>query len=813
MSFKTCLIAFISALCLSFPQNIIGCADTGDPDNYFTSFFSKALAGETEVYRPFYYTSLLTFYDDQDWDVPVSYENDKVIQEWKDYCGAKASLAETAHFIYATSQKDVSNILQHVVNNKALQVPDSIRTNALTQCFISQKAVAPLTYLAFAKKIESISITSTPWEEVPPRDSLLLNKYITEANQSFNASTDAFLKNKYAYQRCKIAFYNNRYKDCIKWYDEYFNATNTAAVNGLALSYKAGSLYHLGNKKEAAYHFAKAFQFSDHNKKQNYLGFLWATERCTTKQKDAFIAQAQTVEDKALLLALFALHGSDYRLPELEQVYSLHPTSSLLPLLITREVNKMEEQYLTPMLTKEEGGKPYYFGLEGQRWEDAPNKEAVTRMIPFLEKLYKEGKAVNKELYATSAAYLAFITKDFAKAKAYVKDANKLANTQKVKDQLQLINLLIAANEKEVLDAKTEASLLPSLNWLIEKARKEESYTLFLQNFFSQILAQKYEQQKEVHKAALAYGIADMAFLQKEINEYSSSEGLQFVRYKMATDQLLKLHQFITTASSSYDQFLTKHTSFSKDQVVDVIGTSYLRDHDLGNAVEWLKKTSKPSLLTVSNYNYATDKETIINVNPLHDYLNDWQRYDKPIAKPYTKLSLAQKLIELQQKADTAQAPDAKARIYYQLGSAFYNMSYYGNSWMAVAYHRTGSDWNSSEYTLPWQKQYYGVQEAKDYYQKAYTLSQDKEFKAAAYFLLAKCAQRQIPLPSFSSSGTYESYEKAQLAFEKKFKNNALFPQFVKEFGTTKFYQYTYNRCSYLRDFVSKQNKASSGKK
>ena len=73
----------------------------------------------------------------------------------------------------------------------------------------------------------------------------------------------------------------------------------------------------------------------------------------------------------------------------------------------------------------------------------------------------------------------------------------------------------------------------------------------------------------------------------------------------------------------------------------------------------------------------------------------------------------------------------------------------------------------------------------------------------AAYFLMAKCAQRQIPMPSYNYDN-YSQYEKDMLAFEKKFKNNALFPQFVKEFGTTKFYQYAYNRCSYLSDFVNK---------
>jgi hypothetical protein len=37
-----------------------------------------------------------------------------------------------------------------------------------------------------------------------------------------------------------------------------------------------------------------------------------------------------------------------------------------------------------------------------------------------------------------------------------------------------------------------------------------------------------------------------------------------------------------------------------------------------------------------------------------------------------------------------------------------------------------------------------------------------------------------------------------------KFRNNPMFPGFVKGYGNTKFYNYTFTRCSYLRDFVKK---------
>ena len=158
--------------------------------------------------------------------------------------------------------------------------------------------------------------------------------------------------------------------------------------------------------------------------------------------------------------------------------------------------------------------------------------------------------------------------------------------------------------------------------------------------------------------------------------------------------------------------------------------------------------------------------------------------------------------------ADLGLAPDAatsgdNSKLFYEYASALYNMSYYGNSWNAVAYDRSGSDWNDGKHELPWEKEYYGVYEARNYYQKAYDVALNKEFKAACLFMVAKCAQKQLPLPEYDYKN-YDQYQKNVDAFYVKFKNNPLFGKFKSEFGTTKFYQYAYNRCSYLRDFVEK---------
>jgi hypothetical protein len=467
----------------------------------------------------------------------------------------------------------------------------------------------------------------------------------------------------------------------------------------------------------------------------------------------------------------------------------------------------VEEGYLSPLLQKEKGGEAYYLNWEPR--DSAAFHPPLAQMAAFFEKAAKAPQVANKALYLTGAAYLAFIGKNYPKAKALIAQAKGAAPSPGTSDQLQLINLLVMANENPLLDKEREREILPSLQWLTQKAKENEEYAVFFRNLFSQVIAQKYHQQGDLYREALAFGLADEAFLAKERTEGYNyySRGLDFARQSLDTKHLLKLFDLLSTQNRTpFEQYLVQHNSFTRDHVIDVIGTSYLRDFNVDKAVEWLAKAGNLQPFTTALYNAKTNKETTLNADPFYDYLNDWQRYDKTSAKPYTKLTLAQRISALQKSLDTMKSAETKSRTLYQLASAFYNMSHYGNSWEALSYYRSGTEWNTGIYKAAWEKEYYGLHKARSFFQQAHDLTQNREFKAACYFMVAKCAQRQVPKPEYGDN--YDEYEKQMLVFERKFRTNPFFAGFQKQYGTTKFYQYTFNRCSYLQDFVKGQPSA-----
>ncbi|MBK6634119.1 MAG: hypothetical protein IPG38_07175 [Chitinophagaceae bacterium] len=142
-----------------------------------------------------------------------------------------------------------------------------------------------------------------------------------------------------------------------------------------------------------------------------------------------------------------------------------------------------------------------------------------------------------------------------------------------------------------------------------------------------------------------------------------------------------------------------------------------------------------------------------------------------------------------------------------------YNMSYYGHAWELVQYYRSGSD----GYHIPvnatgFQKEYYGVCKAQEYFQKALHAGTDKNFKARSFFMMAKCAQKQVHQPQYDEySSNWDQYDIAYKGYWPQFKNNKYFPQFVKDYGNTAFYKEAFSSCSYLRDFVGKKVITLSG--
>ncbi|MBP6286856.1 MAG: hypothetical protein KTQ13_01190 [Ferruginibacter sp.] len=797
MNWKVFITACVSAFLISFPQNIIGCGPDADPYDYYTSFFHQNLP-DAKAYRPFYYTGYNFLYDASE---PVN-TPDILAQEWAGYCTAPVSAADAKKLVNKFSVKDLHNLYYHIEKGQPLKIPDSVKQNSMTEYFLNSKDLEALGYILYARQAEPYVIGGADDWIVPERDSLKMAKLIKNGQQLYGAAKKDIFKQKYAYQFLRLAHYSGRYTDVINWYDEYAAQTNTNSIlKPLCLSLKAGALFRSGRQKEAAYLFSKVFASTPVKRVSNYLGFKWSVDSKTERKE--YVDLCKNNEERASMLALFALGSVNNELSTMEEIFRLNPASEELEVLVVREINKLEEKYFSPVLQKQSGGKAFYFN-----WTDGDADSIVTdagkevkALATFLHNAAQNNKLKNAGLLETAAAYAAYMMKDYSNAREYAAVAATMPLTPKLKDQWALTNLLITLNEKEKIDAAFEELLLPSLQWLEERMRSEkpveinyseiQQWKTIYRNLMSEILAKRYHEQGDLVKEALCIGAADWIMKGKQ-NDYRRIEGVEFLRNKLISKDVEKLYAMLDNKQPTrFDHYLFIHNSVTKKEVVDFAGTCYLREYNYSKAMEWFKKSQDKNLVAK---------------NPFVDLLYD---REEPLRgeKNYktTKLAFAQEMLRLQKAAETDKANAAKH--YYKMALGMYNMTYYGHTWELVQYGRSGVDgYYIPQNTTGFQKEYYGCYKAHDYFEKAMKAANDRNFKARCLFMMAKCSQKQVHQPQYNEyTGNWDKYDAAFKDYWPAFTNNKYFPPFVKEYGNTAFYQEAFSSCSYLRDFVKRK--------
>ncbi len=796
MNWKAFITACISTAIISFPQNIIGCGPDADPYDYYTSFFHQNLP-EAQGYRPFYYIGYQSFYDDAE---PTDV-TDVLADEWITYCGHSVQKADAKKLVNKFAWKDLNNLYYNLEKNQPLKIPDSVKQNSMTAYFIQSKDLEALGYILYAKQVEPYVTGGEGDWNAPARDSLKMAKLIKNGQQLYAVAKKDIFKQKYAYQFLRLAHYSERYTDVINWYDEFAaRTTSNSVLQPLTLALKAGALFHTGQQKEAAYLFSKVFAASTAKRISNYLGFNWSVDR--KANKNDYLDMCKGDKERAAMLALFALSSSDNSLPDMKEIFRLNPASEELEVLVVREINKLEEKYLTPAMLKVPGGKPFYFTWEDESKDSVmrESEKEVTSLASFLNDAAQSKSISNAGLFETAAGYAAYMTRDYTTAKKYLADAEKMPLTQKVKDQWALTNLLVTINEKDKIDAAFEEQLLPSLQWIAEKVKAEKAVTLnywqvqqwrsIYRNLMSEVLAKRYHEQGDLAKETLCIGAADH-MMKGQQNYYGSVNGIDFLRNNLMSKDVEKLYTLLTTNQpNKFESYLFAHNSVTKKEVVDFAGTSYVREYDYTKAIEWFKKSS--------------DKKAITK-NPFIDVLYDVEEQLADEKKfSTTKLAFAQEMLKLEQQT---RQPAMAAKSFYKMALGMYNITYYGHTWEMVQYYRSGSDgYYIPENGTAFQKEYYGAFKAKEYFEKAMDAGTDKNFKARCLFMMAKCAQKQVHQPQYSEYKTnWDKYDEDQKAYWAKFKANTYFPQFVKEYGNTAFYKEAFSSCSYLRDFVKKK--------
>ena len=793
--------AIISAGLISFPQNIIGCGGSIDPYDYYLSFFNQYAAAQIQ-YQPFFYTGEQFLFDYED----AVRSEDELVKEWVHFTGNTVSAKDANAFVMKFPAKDISTLYYHIEKKTPATLPDSISKNQLSQFFLKDKNLEALGYILYAKKVEPHVINTDYWEP-ESRDSIVMDKLLKNGLQLYAAAKTDLFKLKYAYQIVRLAQYNRHYEDAIKYYDDFIANNKTQSVlQPMSLALKAGALFRLGKNGEAAYLFSKAFHQSVAKKISNYNSFGWSVN--SGEDRKEYLQYCKNNQEKADMLSLFVLRNADFDISTLKEIYTLDPASDLLSTLIIREINKYEEAYLTPLISKEYNTEImsiyYYYQYTSKETDDLLYKQRpqLVNFMNFLNTVADEKKVKDAALTRLAAAYSAYMLRDFAKANELLAKTKGLKMSSKIEDQWMLTNLLVQVSSQQKIDADFENKILPSVQWLYNKvdAFKKDSnintntdyyrdseqaqWYRFYRNLMVEILSKRYKAQGNIDKALLAIGSAENHL----DNYYELTTG--YLHNQLNGKQAENLYDFLSAKKfTPYEQFLVTHNALQIKDVVDFAGTAYLRDYNYDKAIEWLQKKG--------------NQHEVIEKDPFKELMYDREERLPKDEVTTSKLAYAKEMKRLSTlvKDDPKNAP----AYLYKMALGYYNVTYYGYAWELVEYFRSGSDgYYVPKNATSFQKDYYTASTAESYFKKAMDASTDPEFKAKCLFMMAKCSQKQVPKPQYADFEDYDDYSLESDKYILKFADGKYYPQLKREFGNTQFYKEALTRCSYLSDFAAK---------
>jgi hypothetical protein len=621
-------------------------------------------------------------------------DEEQLVREWKSYTRSKVEESEIHECLFGS------------LSDSALQLNpfygEIIRSKALEQ------------YFNIAHESEAVSLIEWTFDnhEVPERrrqeKRLDLMERIGEILPKIE---DSFMKRKYAFQLLKLAFYANDETKFNTIYDQFFKGKENHVLDWWAMHYKAVKLE--GASVDSA-NFLHARVFSNSSNKQ-YASRQWFSRA----RLDTVLALARDDRARADVLLLSEVINPGRSLEGIVNVYQLAPRHPQLPLLISREVNKLEDwlgstRYINiPSLQDPYGETPVM-----SNWQrDFEYLGSVTAEIEKMDDL----KAGYPEFYNLTLAYLHLMKGDAAAGISFL-DRVK-ASDPSSEFQRDVLKILYLTQLSDIRQDSVQAeigdileSLFVARRGVFESQKMLYSLTAFLRHEFANKgmihfagLFSNYSVNKFCSWCALSYPQGWPASF-----EYSMIEYLDL--YGKPSDVQGVIDTYEKTKKNKLEQVLMRPYS-NAWHFYDLLGTLYLREGKLSDAAIAFHKIPDSFWPTFINAS-----ENLVNdpfVNP--------ELLETETMMLYNKRETVDRMLALESQIKTD--PMSRAKNNRLLGNAWFNFS--AKSWFMIAYRFTEAQ------TYPVSLGEYATAKAKRYYRDALSSERDPEMRSKLIYMAA----------------------------------------------------------------------------
>ncbi len=651
-------------------------------------------------------------------------ETEKNIDLWFQFCNKKVAKKAIEEAIYAIPFYEFNE----ASNNKMIQY------------LYERKDAETIEYLKFAKSCEPFNRKyEDPWERSESQEIKKRDEVIQKAKQKIKEIKNESLKRRYAFIVIRLAHYNkdkslvinlfnthiaNDVKDIIYYWSLYFRAK---AENDNALrSYYAAQV--IANSAEKRFAVFRDFDFKIN--------------------KNKILKHVKNNEEKANIHVVKGIKEYAKALKHIQKVAELDVDNKVLPFLVLREINKLEDWILTPYfslynpafseITKNEAYYDDTFSYKVIQNRIRKDRMYAKKVFAFLETLPPAIK--DKKVWRVLRIQLQYLTANYKGAlKEIVSLEKNISKDSKIYNQIERTKALCTI----ALQIKGEKRITNEIEQVILKNKENKKFVFALGRLL------EYGGNK-VDAALIYAGLTTeregyypdtgVSWKSKKNKTYSYrdyfSNYFEYINVMYSLEEVEKIIINIQENSTKTDAFsLWKYSYIKKDipKLYDLVGTMYIRRNQLNKALTYFNKLEDTYWdKTAYLWGKVDDKGKRDFENPFYK-LNHTHRFieEKENFK-LNKKTVTAKLIEYLEKVKTVKNKDY---YYFLVANCYYNMTSYGNSWMM---RRFGMSVNDTEPYPEDEAEFRNGTLAKKYYSLALENATNDDFRILCLQMIFK---------------------------------------------------------------------------
>ncbi|WP_367392772.1 hypothetical protein [Lewinella sp. LCG006] len=710
------VLAFFGLLCS--PLTISSDCGAGYVPFYGYSFINPEITKFDSELAPFF-LDFTQIHEDFFKSQQEVYQLDNA-KEWEERYCENAEVEDISYIVYKASRFQLQDLLLAMDSepgSPSRRLGGTLANNSWAKYLVKHSCRETVDYLMFAKTCEPhVVAPADTWRDIN-RDTLTMSGLIDEAHDRFLRTESDYIKLRYAFQAIRLAHYSKNYERTLKLVDYYLPKIDydPSIVEYWIWGHKAGALQALGKRPEAAYLYSRIFEKCPGKRESAYRSFRIDTN----EEWEQSLLLCKNDHERANLYVLRANSSNALLIEEMRNIYAFDPQHQALEMLLVKELQKLEKDLLGESINP--------FRANNVRQHGIPRVYAGERVIELQNLVrgwLKEGKLRQPPLWKLAQGYLEVLAGNYYFAQRTLAEAEDMIEAKPLKEQLAVFRLVLEILSLDEIGDEEERRLA-------NLGREYKFYKAYpdFPRLINDKLRLLYREQGDDAKAYL---------MEYSITQLKANPDLDII------DELIALCRKEERTRFEKDLVELKDGSTIESQLLNIKSAHLLGQGFLEAALKAMQEIPLP------------EQDNYGQFNPFVRRFKDCVNCLLPDSvTTYNRIELIERMLEMEFDARAAETADQAASIYFDLGEAFYNMSYFGQAWKATDLFRSSSSASRayrnkgqsvfSQIGLPLgNHENFDTDSARRYFDLARRTAKSKEIQVAAAYMAAKCERNDF---------------------------------------------------------------------